>query len=191
MTFSRQEIVRTLRRAGLEDAAAAALSTLPEQMDDKTIERFWTAYGLTQESPAGQGHRRPLGRARGQGACPGRTYRRRTYLPGDGTLGLAAAGRRYGASACAASHRACLGVKSVSARHWKACTPTSSNTARSRRRSTGTRQRTDKGLPMPPRSCPRRQPPRLGPARTRHQCHVPPRDRQARRGRPPARRRAP
>ena len=64
MTFSRQEIVRTLRRAGLEDAAAAALSTLPEQMDDKTIERFCTAYGLTQESPAGQGHRRPLGRAR-------------------------------------------------------------------------------------------------------------------------------
>ena len=36
---------------------------------------------------------------------------------------------------------------SRSARHWKACTPTSSNRARSRRRSTGTRRRTDKARP--------------------------------------------
>ena len=48
--------------------------------------------------------------ARGQGAGPGRTHRRRTYLPGDGPLGLAAAGRRYDACACAASQRACLGA---------------------------------------------------------------------------------
>ena len=50
MTFSRQEIVRTLRRAGMEDAAAAALTTLPEQMDDRAVEKFCTAYGLTLES---------------------------------------------------------------------------------------------------------------------------------------------
>jgi hypothetical protein len=34
----------------MEDAAAMALSTLPEQMDDKALEKFCTAYGLTQES---------------------------------------------------------------------------------------------------------------------------------------------
>jgi hypothetical protein len=50
MTFSRQEIVKMLRRAGLEDAAAAALATLPEQMDDKAVERFCAARGLTPES---------------------------------------------------------------------------------------------------------------------------------------------
>jgi hypothetical protein len=50
MTFSRQEIVKMLRRAGMEDAAAAALATLPEQMDGKAVEKFCTAYGLTQES---------------------------------------------------------------------------------------------------------------------------------------------
>jgi DNA-binding MarR family transcriptional regulator len=35
-----------------------------------------------------------------------------------------------------------------SARHWKACTPTSSNRARSRRRSTGTRQATERARPL-------------------------------------------
>jgi hypothetical protein len=50
MTVSRQEIVKVLRRAGMEDAAAAALATLPEQMDDKAAEKFCTAYGLTVES---------------------------------------------------------------------------------------------------------------------------------------------
>ncbi len=50
MTFSRQEIVEMLRRAGMEDAAAAALGTLPDQMDGKAVEKFCAAYGLTLES---------------------------------------------------------------------------------------------------------------------------------------------
>jgi hypothetical protein len=50
MTFSRQEIVKMLRRAGMEDAAATALATLPEQMDGKAVEKFCAAYGLTTES---------------------------------------------------------------------------------------------------------------------------------------------
>ena len=45
-----------------------------------------------------------------------------------------------------------------SARHWKACTPTSSDRARSRRRSTGTRRRTDQALPLPAPSRAGRQP---------------------------------
>jgi hypothetical protein len=44
------EIVKMLRRARMEDAAAAALATLPEQMDDKTVEKFRTVFGLTRES---------------------------------------------------------------------------------------------------------------------------------------------
>jgi transposase len=51
MTLSRQEIVKMLRRAGMEDAAAA-LATLPEQMDDKAVEKFCTEYGLITESLA-------------------------------------------------------------------------------------------------------------------------------------------
>ena len=50
MTVSRREVVKGLRRAGMEDAAAAALATLPEQMDEKTAEKFCAAYGLTVES---------------------------------------------------------------------------------------------------------------------------------------------
>ena len=42
-----------------------------------------------------------------------------------------------------------------SARHWKACTPTSSKKARFRRRSTGTRRGTDEGPALRPRSCAR------------------------------------
>jgi len=35
MTYSRQEIVKVLHRAGMDDIAAAALATLPEHVDDK------------------------------------------------------------------------------------------------------------------------------------------------------------
>ncbi len=49
MALSRQEIVRLLRRAGLEDAATDALATLPEQPDAKDIEPFCAAHGLSAE----------------------------------------------------------------------------------------------------------------------------------------------
>jgi hypothetical protein len=51
-SFSREEMVKTLRQAGMEDAAAAALANLPEQMDGKAVEKFCTVYGLTLESLA-------------------------------------------------------------------------------------------------------------------------------------------
>jgi DNA-binding MarR family transcriptional regulator len=57
-----------------------------------------------------------------------------------------------------------MALSGCSARHWKPCTPTSSSTARSRRRSIGARRKTDEALPRPPRSRAGRQPPRLGPA---------------------------
>ena len=49
MALSRQEIARSLRRAGLEDAAADALATLPDQPDAKDIEQFRAAHGLSAE----------------------------------------------------------------------------------------------------------------------------------------------
>jgi hypothetical protein len=50
MALSRQEIARLLRAAGLEDAAADALATLPDHPDVKDIERFGAAHGLSVES---------------------------------------------------------------------------------------------------------------------------------------------
>jgi hypothetical protein len=49
MALSRQEIVGLLRRAGLEDAAADALATLPDQPDVKDIEPFCAAHGLSAD----------------------------------------------------------------------------------------------------------------------------------------------
>ena len=49
MALSRQEIARSLRRAGLQDAAADAISTLPDQPDAKDLEQFRAAHGLSVE----------------------------------------------------------------------------------------------------------------------------------------------
>ena len=48
--FSREEMAKTLRRAGMEDAAAAALAALPEQIEGNEVEKFCTVHGLTLES---------------------------------------------------------------------------------------------------------------------------------------------
>lgn len=47
MAVSRAEIVRVLHRAGLANAAAAALESLPELIDDKDADRFCTRHGLS------------------------------------------------------------------------------------------------------------------------------------------------
>jgi hypothetical protein len=49
MALSRQEIARALRRAGLEDAAADALATLPDQPDAKDLKPFCAAHGLSAD----------------------------------------------------------------------------------------------------------------------------------------------
>jgi hypothetical protein len=51
-SFSREEMVKTLRQAGMEAAAAAALATLPEQSEGNEVEKFCTVHGLTLESLA-------------------------------------------------------------------------------------------------------------------------------------------
>lgn len=48
--FPRQQIARMLRRAGLEDAAADALTTLPDSADAKDIEQFCATHGLSAGS---------------------------------------------------------------------------------------------------------------------------------------------
>jgi hypothetical protein len=50
MAFSRQQIATLLRRAGMEEAAADALATLPEQPGDKDIEQFCAVHGLSPAS---------------------------------------------------------------------------------------------------------------------------------------------
>jgi hypothetical protein len=44
--MSRQLIVDMLRRAGLEEAAASALRTLPDPVDQQDVERFCKENGL-------------------------------------------------------------------------------------------------------------------------------------------------
>jgi hypothetical protein len=46
MAVSRQQIVETLRRVGMNAAAAAALATLPDQIDDKDAQRFRAENGV-------------------------------------------------------------------------------------------------------------------------------------------------
>ena len=46
MAVSRQQIVEVLRRAGLNDAANAALATLPDPIDDKDAQRFCAQNGV-------------------------------------------------------------------------------------------------------------------------------------------------
>jgi hypothetical protein len=48
MALSRREqIASVLRRAGLQDAAADALATLPEYPSDDEVEQFCIAHGLS------------------------------------------------------------------------------------------------------------------------------------------------
>ena len=49
MAVPRQQIVRVLRRTGLQDAAAAALATLPDPVTRKDAERFCADNGLSIE----------------------------------------------------------------------------------------------------------------------------------------------
>ena len=50
MSLSRQQIVRILRQAGLEDDAADALATLPDQVPAEKGEEFCIAHSLSAES---------------------------------------------------------------------------------------------------------------------------------------------
>jgi hypothetical protein len=46
VAVSRQTIVDMLRRAGLEEAATAALNTLPDPVDEQQADRFCKEHGL-------------------------------------------------------------------------------------------------------------------------------------------------
>ena len=47
MAVPRQQIVTMLRRAGLQDAAAASAATLPDPVTGKDAGRFCADYGLS------------------------------------------------------------------------------------------------------------------------------------------------
>jgi hypothetical protein len=46
---SRQEIIQTLRRAGLTDVAVAAQKSLPDPVDAKVLDDFCAKYGLSKD----------------------------------------------------------------------------------------------------------------------------------------------
>jgi hypothetical protein len=48
--LSRQQIIRTLRRAGLTDVAAAAQKSLPDAVDPEVLDHFCARYGLSTGS---------------------------------------------------------------------------------------------------------------------------------------------
>ena len=50
MAVPRQQIVGMLRRAGLQDTAAAALATLPDPVTRKDAEQFCVDNGLSVEA---------------------------------------------------------------------------------------------------------------------------------------------
>lgn len=62
MTYSRQEIVKVLHRAGMDEIAAAALATLPEHVDYKAADKsapliiwplgsWWTGWAAVRKRP--------------------------------------------------------------------------------------------------------------------------------------------
>jgi hypothetical protein len=47
VNLSRQQIVRLLRRAGLDELAREAEATLPGQVDDRTMNQFCAEHGIS------------------------------------------------------------------------------------------------------------------------------------------------
>ena len=45
--LSRQQIIKALRRAGLDELADQAEATLPDPVDTKTVNQFCSAHGIT------------------------------------------------------------------------------------------------------------------------------------------------
>jgi hypothetical protein len=45
--LSRQQIIKALRRAGLDELADQAEATLPDPVDPKTVNEFCSAHGIT------------------------------------------------------------------------------------------------------------------------------------------------
>jgi hypothetical protein len=45
--LSRQQIIKALRRAGLDELADQAEATLPDPVDNKTVNEFCSAHGIT------------------------------------------------------------------------------------------------------------------------------------------------
>ncbi len=47
MDLYRQQIIKALRRAGLDELADQAEATLPDPVDTKTVNEFCSAHGIT------------------------------------------------------------------------------------------------------------------------------------------------
>lgn len=50
MPYSRQQVVKALRHAGMHEIADLAEKTLPDPVDSKTLEQFSTAQGVSRST---------------------------------------------------------------------------------------------------------------------------------------------
>lgn len=50
MELSRQHVVRVLRNAGMRELADLAETTLPDPVDNKTLDQFCAAHGISGSS---------------------------------------------------------------------------------------------------------------------------------------------
>jgi hypothetical protein len=48
MEFSRQQVVQVLRNTGMREIAGLAATTLPDPVDDKTLDQFCAAHGISR-----------------------------------------------------------------------------------------------------------------------------------------------
>lgn len=54
MTYSRRQVIDTLRRAGFTDAAAGAETELPDEMDVDTLQTWAEKHGITKDAIVSQ-----------------------------------------------------------------------------------------------------------------------------------------
>ncbi len=54
MSYRRQDVVNTLRRAGFGDAAKGAETELPEEFDLDTLQTWGEKYGVTKDAIVSQ-----------------------------------------------------------------------------------------------------------------------------------------
>ena len=54
MSYTKQQIISTLRRAGFADAARGAEKELPDEIDVDTLQNWEAKYGITKDAIVSQ-----------------------------------------------------------------------------------------------------------------------------------------
>jgi hypothetical protein len=54
VSYNRQQVINTLRRAGFHDAAVGAETELPEEVDVETLQTWAAKHGITKDAIVSQ-----------------------------------------------------------------------------------------------------------------------------------------